>query len=237
VRADAEQTRTLTRVETLVAAATAQPPAPVPNDCAYQAGDKTRIGAAGKPLTGPGVPGALPQGVYRYAQTHDELVAASMNEEDADLNAGIFTYTLQNGSWSYRHQPADTAQAVNDCSGWYTISGNAAAFTTATMVVGGDCTPPTWTARWAAEGAQLTWSDVNEPDFAFIWAGKGGRRSAETLTIFQARDPQRSPRSSDLGDHPQRCSTSTAMILPCSRPTAQGSSRCSGRIGCGEDLP
>ena len=176
LRADPGQARTLSRVEALVGAASPGQPAPVPDGCAYREGDEKLIGVSGEPLTGPGAPGTLAQGVYRHALPHDELIAAGLDADGARFNSGVYTYTLRDGTWSYRHQPADTTLPVTECSGWYTVTGNSAAFTTTTEVDGGTCAPPTWTARWSAEESTLTWSDVSEADYAFIWAGNGWQK-------------------------------------------------------------
>ena len=49
---------------------------------------------------GPGAPGELPPGVYRYSVSTAELRALGETEHDATMNAGVLTWTLRGGSWS-----------------------------------------------------------------------------------------------------------------------------------------
>ena len=89
----------------------------------------------------------------------------------ADLNAGVWTYTLDKGHWSSKQDPADGHTFATSCEGWYTVRNDGAAFTTMTTVEGGDCAPPTWSARWSFRKDKLTWSDVSIPDFGIGFAG------------------------------------------------------------------
>ena len=41
-----------------------------------------------------------------------------------------------------------------------------------TTVEGGDCAPPTWSARWSFRKDALTWSDVSVKDFGIVFAGE-----------------------------------------------------------------
>jgi hypothetical protein len=62
------------------------------------------------------------------------------------------------------------------CDGWYDVDGDTATFTTPTKITGGDCAPPSWTARWAIQDGNLHWTAVSVADFSFVWAGKPWQR-------------------------------------------------------------
>lgn len=130
-------------------------------------------------LTGPGDPGDLPQGVYRFVLTREQLLADGLSVQEADGNAGIFTYTLRAGRWRYEQQPAVPGNAISmmtTCEGSYTARGDTASFTTTTRYDGGDCSPPTWAARWTADAENLVWNDITEPDFGFVFGSMPWQR-------------------------------------------------------------
>jgi len=162
----------LRRVEALVAGAAASPPALLPPGCAYRPGEERNRTRDVPALSGPGDPGDLPQGVYRLTLTRQQLLDLGQAEEEADVNAGVYTYTLRAGTWQYRQQPAAPGRAASTmttCGGWYAVGGRTAAFTTTTTYAIGNCAPPTWSARWTANGKMLTWGEVSVPDFGPIW--------------------------------------------------------------------
>ena len=176
LRQDPELGAVLARVEQLVADAPADPVPALPEGCAYQPGDRAGVPPTVEALTGPGDPGALPQGVYRVELTRELLAQAGLTPEDVANNAGIWTWTLREGSWRYEFEPADPASKgaeMSTCEGWYAVRDNAASFTTNTRYLGGTCAPPTWAARWSAAGDRLRWSANTIPDFGVPFAGDG----------------------------------------------------------------
>ena len=126
MRSDAGQAATLARIEELVAAAPSAPLPNVPERCTYHSGDEDRRPLEAVPLTGPGDPGDLPQGSYRYRLTRDQLLAAGLPPGDARLNAGVLTWTLRDGGWRSEQEP-DFPEATQitgtTCAGWYDVRG------------------------------------------------------------------------------------------------------------------
>jgi TRAP-type C4-dicarboxylate transport system substrate-binding protein len=180
LRADPALAKTLTRIEDLVRSAGQAVTTSAPAACIYHPGDERRVAPPGRTLTSPGRPGDLPQGSYRYASSVDELLAHGLSQHDAENNAGVTTWTLQAGRWHYVWKPAigglNRPGAYATCDGWYDVQGDTAWFTTTTKYSGGDCAPPTWSARWTAQGRTLSWTAVGLADFAYVWAGKPWQR-------------------------------------------------------------
>lgn len=179
LREDRALRKTLQRIEGLISAAAEDPAVDLPAGCAYEPGEEGLPTAAERILAAPGDPGKLPTGRYRYSHSVDDLLAQGQDDEGAALNAGVWTWTLGDGTWSYRQDPA-TAEAValgiTRCEGFYDVRGGTAAFTTTAVFAGGDCAPPTWTAGWKARGGRLDWSSVNVADFAYLFAAGGWQR-------------------------------------------------------------
>ena len=143
----------------------------VPAGCAFRPGEEKRL-VPPKPaaLTGPGRPGGLPAGVYRFSISRAELIDLGVNDHDATINAGVLTWTLRGGNWTVRHDPAEAGVSAGGiCQGWYDVQGDAVTFVTNTKVEGGTCAPPVWTARWSGK---ITWSAVSILDYAPVFAGK-----------------------------------------------------------------
>jgi TRAP-type C4-dicarboxylate transport system substrate-binding protein len=180
LRADPALAKTLTRIQDLVRSADRPATIPVPAACTYRPGDEVRVARPERTLTSPGGPGDLPQGSYRYTSSVDELLAHGSSQHDAENNAGVTTWTLQAGRWHYVWKPAISSLnrpgAYTTCEGWYDVQGNTAWFTTITRYDGGDCAPPTWSARWTDQGSTLSWTAVSVADFAYGWAGKPWQR-------------------------------------------------------------
>ena len=170
--ADAQQAKALETVKSLVSGAADPESLEIPSGCAYRTVDEKRLPLPDEPLSGPGSAGDLPQGVYRFELDRQRLIDAGITEHDADLNAGVYTYTFEAGRWSYKADPADGHTFTTSCEGWYTVRNDGAAFTTVTTVEGGDCAPPTWSARWSFRKDALTWSDVSVKDFGIVFAGE-----------------------------------------------------------------
>ncbi len=180
--ADPSTARVLERVQALVDGIEPRPLPELPEGCAYRPGEELERPAQVQALTGPGAPGDLPQGVYRYALRREQLLADGQSEQDADGNAGVFTFTLRAGSWRYEQQPAVPGNAVSlmtTCEGWYTARGDTVSFTTTTTYADGICAPATWAARWRADGDRLLWSDNTEPDFEFFFGSVPWERIQE----------------------------------------------------------
>lgn len=173
MRADPALAATLQRVEGLATAAGHDAPLAVPAGCAYRPGDETRvIPPVAQHLTGPGASGDLPPGVYRFSVSAAELRALGVNDRDATVNAGVLTWTVRGGSWSVRLDATDASASSGTCEGWYDVRGDAVTFATNTIVPGGTCAPPVWTARWSARNGTLTWSAVSVADYAPVFAPK-----------------------------------------------------------------
>jgi hypothetical protein len=134
---------------------------PLPEGCAYQPGDEKRLATATKPMSSPGQTGDLPQGTYRYTISRESLLDAGFNEQNADLNAGVWTWTFRSGRWSFEQKAADGHTFGTNCEGYYDVNADTVAFTTLTKFDGGDCAPPTWSARYSARTHTLIWSALN----------------------------------------------------------------------------
>jgi TRAP-type C4-dicarboxylate transport system substrate-binding protein len=181
LRADPPLAATLTAIETLVKATAGDVPAAVPADCVYHPGDEERAAPPLATLTSPGRAGDLPPGSYRVAFAVDELIADGMDARTARTNAGTWTWTVAGGRWRFDIKLATTGLTgpgvYASCEGWYDVHGDGASFTTTTRESdGGECAPPTWSARWSAGNPRLAWSAVSVADFRFLFAGKPWQR-------------------------------------------------------------
>lgn len=136
-------------------------------------GEAPSPAGASEVATGPGNPGQLPEGQYRYDLSPDELRAAGLPEEDVRNNAGIWTWTVDGGRWRYTQAPSFEGVSNTRCEGFYEANGQMVNFTTTTVLVNGDCAPPEWAARWEARGDTLRWSDVSVADFVPVFVGPG----------------------------------------------------------------
>jgi TRAP-type transport system periplasmic protein len=171
---DPEQGPILKKIEALASTAPPDPPLSVPEGCAYQPGDEKNIPAPVQALSGPGDPGELPEGIYRVELTPDKLREHGETEEGVRNNAGVVTWTLRDGRWSSHLDPVvRTRFNTGECTGFYDVSGDVATFTTTTVIAGGTCAPPSWTARWSLHEDALKWTAVSTDDFAYVWAGEG----------------------------------------------------------------
>jgi TRAP-type C4-dicarboxylate transport system substrate-binding protein len=174
MRNDPEQRPILEKIDALARNAPPDPPLSLPDGCAYQPGDEKNIPAPVQALSGPGDPGGLPQGTYRLELTPAKLTEHGLTEEDVRNNAGVITWTLRDGRWSSHQDPVvHTSFNTGDCAGFYHVSRDVATFTTTTVIAGGTCAPPAWTARWSLHADTLRWSAVSVDDFAYVWAGEG----------------------------------------------------------------
>jgi TRAP-type C4-dicarboxylate transport system substrate-binding protein len=180
LRADPSLAPTLARVEALVASAKPDPPPRVPATCRYQPGDESLLAPRPVALTGPGRPGDLASGTYRYTVTYDELLAHGVNDADARANAAVFTWTLRLGHWHYNAKALRTdvpaGYGGNTCDGWYDVQGGIVSFTTVTRYASGECAPATWAARWSAAKDGLNVTLLTDPDLGYIFGGKTWRR-------------------------------------------------------------
>jgi hypothetical protein len=172
LRAKPSLAATLARIENLVASDQPSLPFTVPASCIYHRGDEKRIPPPVRTLTGPGRPDDLPQATYRFSFTEDELRAHGLTDHDAEINAGVVTWTLGQGHWQSVQKPVDPSVEHTTCEGWYDVNDTNAIFTTTTTYAGGTCAAPTWSARWSLANRQLTWTAVRVPDFAYVWDDK-----------------------------------------------------------------
>lgn len=171
LRADDALADTLARIEELVAGVPEDEPAPLPDGCAYTPGDEDRLPPPPTPGAEPGQTGDLPDGVYRYALSVDELQEAGFSRPDAQFNAGVLTWTLAEGEWTYEQEPeVPDAVPFTTCGGAYDVQEATVTFSTGTEVTGGECAPPSWTARFAIDGESVVWTDVSIDDFSLIFA-------------------------------------------------------------------
>jgi hypothetical protein len=187
LRAEPDQASLLDRVEGLVAAADEPEPYDVPDGCAYQPGDEDEIAVVVLPeaLDGPGDPGDLPDGTYRYAITEDDILAG-VPGADAELaagNAGVWTWTLEDGRWRYdveltaANVPSGYDE-ITHCEGYYDVHGSRADFTTTTEYSRGwECASKTWKAGWSRTGAGLRMDVTTDgDDLDFLFGGKQWER-------------------------------------------------------------
>jgi TRAP-type C4-dicarboxylate transport system substrate-binding protein len=74
-----------------------------------------------------GIPAAepLPEGVYRWEITEDELLAAGVEAGDAYNHEGLQTFTVEDGTW-LAHTDSEADQP--DCRGTYEVRGSRIAF-------------------------------------------------------------------------------------------------------------
>ncbi len=164
------------RVERLAAGAPEDEPAPIPTGCEFRPGDEARAPDVPARLTAPGDPGDLPQGVYRFELTPEYLRGAGLPEGDVRGNAGIMTYRLKDGRWSYEQKPFYDNIGMTTCEGYYDVNGATFTASVVTTYVSGTCAEQLWTATWAFHGDTLTWADVSIADLAPVFAGEHGWR-------------------------------------------------------------
>lgn len=162
------------QVQRLADRATPDEPATIPSGCAFQPGDEALAGDDPTQLTEPGARGDLPEGVYRYELTEEFLRGAGLPENDVYINAGVFTWTLRGGRWSYEQQPLNDNVGSTTCEGLYAVEGQSFTGSVSTIQDVGECAPLLWTATWSFEGDTLTWSDVSVGDFGPVYEGPEG---------------------------------------------------------------
>lgn len=129
------------------------------------------------PHMGPGSPGALPAGTYRYRLTHDELVEGlGLGDTFVDANAGIWTWTLADGKWSYEVRldgELPPGFAGNYCEGYYDVHGGRVDFTTVTVYPSGVCASKTWLANWQPTERGLQMDVITDgADLDFLFGAK-----------------------------------------------------------------
>jgi TRAP-type C4-dicarboxylate transport system substrate-binding protein len=184
LRAHPEQATLLDRIERLVAGVPNTEPLEVPQGCAYRPGDAQDLAVPVLPpaLDGPGSPGALPIGTYRYTLTEDEIrKGADVDAATATANAGVWTWKLGDGRWSYvlkldaQEMPEGYAGAT--CEGYYDVRGNQVEFTTMTVYASGDCASATWKATWRETGDGLAMDVTTDgPELDFLFGAKPWER-------------------------------------------------------------
>jgi TRAP-type C4-dicarboxylate transport system substrate-binding protein len=171
LRADETLGDTLDRIEALVADVARPDLSPLPSGCAYSPGDEVGVPAQPTAEPGAGESGSLPEGVYRYAVSVGELRDAGFSRNDAEFNAGVYTWTLADGEWSHELEPeVPDAVEFTTCGGTYDVRDQTVTFTTTTEVAGGDCAPPSWIARFSVDGDSLVWTVQSFPGFDLLFA-------------------------------------------------------------------
>ena len=173
LQSDPSTAEIFSRVQQLADAAPPDEPAAIPPGCQFVPGDEELAPDVPAQLAAPGDPGDLPQGVYRYELTEEYLRAVGLTEGDVYQNAGIFTYTLTDGRWSYEQEALNDNLASTSCEGFYDVQGQLFIGSVSTVQTVGECAPPLWTATWSFEDGTLRWSGL-EGDFAPIYAGEDG---------------------------------------------------------------
>jgi TRAP-type C4-dicarboxylate transport system substrate-binding protein len=166
----------LIRVQRIVDATGPVEPVSVPPACAYRPGDESRKSIHVPALSAPGRAGALPAATYRVSFTTADLTRHGLTSDGAAQNAGVWTWTLGGGSWSWVLKAVDANAEIVSCEGWYDVRGSRAIFTTTSRYAFGDCAPPTWSARWKVDNDRLQWTDENVADFAYLFAGRPWQR-------------------------------------------------------------
>ena len=149
LRDDPETATVMHVVERLTSALPSDSPPAVPAECKFHPGDEALAATPPEQLRGPGRAAKLPEGVYRYELTEDQLRAAGLPGNDVYENAGVFTWTIKGGRWSYVQLPANTDVPNTTCEGYYDVTGSGVVMSVSTVTKVGDCAPPLWTAKWS----------------------------------------------------------------------------------------
>ena len=160
-------------IEEIAAAEAFPPPQVAPCDGA------AAPDAGSGPLTAPGDPGSMPQGVYRFVHTEEYLRSIGLSEDDVYINAGTSTWTFEAGRWSRVDEPLNENVGNNVCEGFYDVSGSRFTASGVTKPSRGECAPTLWSATWAYEGGTLTWTDVDPPGYAPYFTGESGWQRVE----------------------------------------------------------
>jgi TRAP-type C4-dicarboxylate transport system substrate-binding protein len=140
--------------------ATMPPPTPpdLPGSCHYSA-DREPVAPGIEPLSAPGPRGRLPEGVYRYRLSSDDLLQLGVDAMDAELYAGLATWTIRDGHWNLDWLN-DSDHTSQPCSGLYAVHRGLVHFTRTQDMPDGDCSPPDWTARWTETDGGIRWHDL-----------------------------------------------------------------------------
>lgn len=94
-----------------------------------------------------GVPGDLPNGVYRAEITDADLDAVNVSPKDWQENHGTFTWTLNEGNWSFV-QLADNPIQAPSGQGVYLVDGDRVSF-----LVANDLGPQDFTWSLSSDGS------------------------------------------------------------------------------------
>jgi hypothetical protein len=175
LRDDPDTAAVMQAVELLLSSTAPDSRTVVPAGCEFRPGDESLAATPTEQLTAPGRSARLPEGTYRYELTEDELRAAGLPDDDVYGNAGVFTWTLSKGRWSYAQLPANPDVPNTTCEGYYDVKESRVVLSVATTTKLGDCAPLRWTATWSSTSDTLTWGEVSIPDLAPVFAGKPWR--------------------------------------------------------------
>jgi hypothetical protein len=179
MRTDADLGETFRRIEDLVGSAGEVADPEIPDGCQYEPGEEEERPTGPDPLTGPGASGDFPEGVYRTTLSAEFLAEQGVPAEDIRNNAGVFTWTVSDGSWSYEQVPADPSVTRTSCEGFYDVNGDRMTFTTVTDVHRGECWPLVMVAVFEVTDDGVQWTDAlfdgeSVPEFLSLMNGDDG---------------------------------------------------------------
>jgi TRAP-type C4-dicarboxylate transport system substrate-binding protein len=97
----------------------------------------------------------LPEGIYRWEITEDELIAAGVDPGDAYHNGGLQTVTIDGGTWIH-HVDGDADSP--DCAGTYELRGSRIAFITEPNECGVD--ELVFSGRWEPTSNGIQFTDI-----------------------------------------------------------------------------
>lgn len=102
----------------------------------------------------------LPEGVYRWEITKDELVAAGVDVGDAYTNGGLQTFTVEDGTWLHR---TDSEANPTPCGGTYEMQGSRVVFTSGPPP---DCgsVQLVFSGKWEPTADGIRFTDVRPAD-------------------------------------------------------------------------
>ena len=98
----------------------------------------------------------LPEGVYRWEITEDELLAAGVDPGDAYTNGGLQTFTVEDGTWLHR---TDSETNTTPCGGTYEIQGSRIVFTSGPPPICGSV-QLVFSGKWESAGDGIRFTAV-----------------------------------------------------------------------------
>jgi TRAP-type C4-dicarboxylate transport system substrate-binding protein len=98
----------------------------------------------------------LPEGVYRWEKTEDDLIAAGVDPGEAYHNGGLQTFTVEDGTWLHH---TDSQADSPDCGGTYEVRGSRIAFVSDPELCNVD--ELVFTGRWEPTADGIRFTDVH----------------------------------------------------------------------------